>query len=221
MNSIENFLTKCLNEILFNKLNLSISEERMNSISAKFLLYMAELKKWNKTYNLTSIEDERDIIIKHFADSLLYLCFIPEGKLSIADIGSGAGFPGIPIAILREDLYVTLVEPSWKKVAFLKNIKKKLELSNIDILQARVEDVDRKFDIVLTRALWSMGDFLKKCKGLIKEGGYFLIGKAAKLNQELIDLPDNIRIDILEFSLPKTELSSKEIKRAIIKLCVC
>jgi len=76
-----------------------------NEILEKFIIYLNELKKWNKTYNLTSIENNVEIIIKHFLDSLLYLCFIPEKQLSIADVGSGAGFPGVPIAIcLRPDL---------------------------------------------------------------------------------------------------------------------
>lgn len=182
----------------------------------KFLLYLKELKKWNKAYNLTSIEDEKEIIVKHFIDSLFYLSFIPEESLKIADIGSGAGFPGVPIAIVRACLEVVLIEPSWKKCAFLKNIKRKLDLNNVKIIQAKAEEVDEKFDIVVSRALWSIKDFVEKCQHMLKEGGHFLISKSLKLEEEIKDLPQGYKIQIKEFTLPIWKA-----KRYIIKIEKC
>ncbi|MDI6714752.1 MAG: 16S rRNA (guanine(527)-N(7))-methyltransferase RsmG [Thermodesulfovibrio sp.] len=183
----------------FLKLHLKLSDD---SVADKFLIYLTELKKWNKNYNLTSIEDEKEIIVKHFLDSLLYLSFIPEKSLNIADIGSGAGFPGVPIAIVREDLKISLIESSWKKCAFLKNIKRKLKLPNIAVYQAKAEEIEAKFDIVVSRALWSMKEFIEKCKNLLEENGYFLISKSLKLQEEIKELPQEYKVQIKEFDLP-------------------
>ena len=99
------------------ELGFTPSKEQINA----FMIYLSELKKWNKAYNLTGLEKDEDIIIKHFLDSLLYLKAIPNGEIRIADIGSGAGFPGIPIKILRPEIEMFLIEPSRKKSAFLKS----------------------------------------------------------------------------------------------------
>lgn len=168
----------------------------------KFILYLHELKKWNRAYNLTSLKDDREIIIKHFIDSLFYLCFIPQKPARIADVGSGAGFPGVPLAIANPELTVTLIEPSWKKVAFLKNLKIKLKLNNIEILQAKAEEIHKKFDIVLCRALWSIKDFVENCGHLIKENGFFLISKSKKIEEELKKVSQKLKIEIKEFTLP-------------------
>lgn len=178
----------------------------------KFIFYLKELKRWNKAYNLTSLEDEKEIIVKHFVDSLLYLCFIPETPVKIADVGSGAGFPGVPIAIVRPDINVTLIEPSWKKVAFLKYIKRNIQLRNIEIAQSKAEQINENFDIVISRALWSIKDFFKKCKHLTKEGA-LIISKSVRIEEELEEIPKNIRIETKEFILPIFNA-----KRFIIKL---
>lgn len=193
MSELKEFFKKCLKEIPF----LEVSDDKID----KFILYLQELKKWNRAYNLTSIDDEREIIVKHFIDSLFYLSFIPQAA-QIADIGSGAGFPGVPLAIVNPNLTVTLIEPSWKKVAFLKNLKIKLKLTNIEILQAKAEDIHRKFDIVLCRALWPIKDFVENCKHLIKEEGFFLVSKSKKIEEELKNLPQGLNIEIKEFTLP-------------------
>lgn len=126
MQDLKEFLKQSLHYIATLSVLSQNNQEKCfnNEILEKFIIYLNELKKWNKTYNLTSIEDDVAIIIKHFLDSLLYLCFIPEKQLSIADVGSGAGFPGVPIAIVRPDLKITLIEPSWKKVRFFEKHKK-------------------------------------------------------------------------------------------------
>lgn len=200
MEELKSFLKQCLN------LNDEVAIE-------KFLIYLKELKRWNKAYNLTSIEDEKEIVVKHFLDSLFYLWFIPEKPFSITDVGSGAGFPGVPIAIVREDLKIALIEPSWKKVAFLKNLKRKLELKNIEVYQSKAEEVREKFDIVISRALWSIKEFVQRCKHLLKDGGFFLISKSLKLQQEIDELPKEYEVEIKEFDLPVVDG-----KRYIVKI---
>ncbi|MEM3112747.1 MAG: 16S rRNA (guanine(527)-N(7))-methyltransferase RsmG, partial [Candidatus Anstonellales archaeon] len=98
-----------------------------------FMTYLAELKKWNRVYNLTGLRTDEDIIIRHFLDSLLYLKAIPEGGLSIADVGSGAGFPGIPIKIMRPDIQLALIESSRKRSAFLRHIIRILRLDKTNV----------------------------------------------------------------------------------------
>lgn len=214
MQDIKDFFKRSLSKEIVEELCLNNIDEFITP----FIVYLRELKKWNKAYNLTAIEEEREIVIKHFIDSLLYLYFIKDKSLTIADVGSGAGFPGIPIAIVRPYLKIKLIEPSWKKCAFLKNIKRKLELNNVEIIEAKAEDVSEKFDIVLSRALWSIKDFIEKCSHLLKEGGFFLISKSLKIEEELKDLLSEAKIEIKEFTLPEVFNFSKESKRFIIKI---
>ncbi|TAN43085.1 MAG: 16S rRNA (guanine(527)-N(7))-methyltransferase RsmG [Nitrospirae bacterium] len=188
--------------------------EPKNHVIASFETYLAELKKWNKAYNLTALKKDEEIIIKHFLDSLLYLKLLPENACSVADIGSGAGFPGAPIAIVRPDIAITLVEPSRKKCAFLRNIKRVLQLNNVEILESRVEDIkDVVFDVAVTRALFSLDDFVKKTKQLIKKDGILILNKGPKLDSEIKQLPDTIKYEITEMALPFSEA-----KRNLIKI---
>lgn len=221
MKELKDFFKKCFSNTLISSLKLPENDRQIEFLTDKFLFYLSELKKWNKAYNLTSIEDEKEIIVKHFIDSLLYLCFISENSFNIADIGTGAGFPGIPIAIVRPRLKITLIEPSWKKCAFLKNIKRKLELENIEIIKAKAEEIHDKFDIVISRALWSIKDFIKHCNHLLKKEGYFLISKALKIDEEIKDLPERCNIEIKEFELPGINSLQTGGKRYIIKIEKC
>ncbi|WP_297213034.1 MULTISPECIES: 16S rRNA (guanine(527)-N(7))-methyltransferase RsmG [Thermodesulfovibrio] len=218
MQKIEEFFREHINSENFLELKLPVNQEEMNTLIDKFMIYLKELKKWNKSYNLTSIDNEREIIIKHFLDSLLYLCYIPQKFAYIADIGSGAGFPGMPIAIARPYLHVTLIEPSWKKCAFLKNIKRKIGIKNVDVLQGKAEEVDKTYDIITTRALWSIKDFVKRCNALLKEEGYFIVSKSWRYEEEIKELSEEYRFEIKEFILPATEVSCREHKRFIIKI---
>ncbi len=152
------------------------------------LILVAELKKWNKAYNLTSIRTDRGIIIKHILDSLLYLNALPEGALNIADLGSGAGFPGIPIKIMRPDLEVSLVEPSRKKASFLRNIIRLLGLTGANVLQMRAEDISedikKTFDVVVSRATFSITDFIKAACPYLRSDCMLLISKGPNFLDE-------------------------------------
>ena len=171
-----------------------------------FITYLHELKKWNRAYNLTALTKDEDIIIKHFIDSLLYLKAIPEKNgYTVCDIGSGAGFPGAAIAIVRPDLKITLIEPSRKKAAFLRNLKRALSLDNVEVLESRVEDVENGlFDIAMTRALFTISDLIKKAGHVLKENGLFVLSKGPKLEEEIKQLGPDIKCEVLTVPLPLT-----------------
>lgn len=193
------------------ELGISIQDETV----ARFLSYLFELKKWNRAYNLTALKNDRDIIIKHFFDSLLFLKVFPFDSGNVCDVGSGAGFPGIPIAIIRPDISITLIEPSRKKCAFLRNIKRVINLNNVAVLEARVEDIkDYEFNIAVTRALFSISEFIKKTKHLVKNSGCFIVSKGPKFQDELLEMPPGAHFEHLSASVPLTSLQRHLIKVA-------
>ncbi len=174
----------------------------------RFGIYLSELKKWNKVYNLTAITDDEEIVIKHFLDSLLYLKAIPRGRITICDVGSGGGFPGLPLAIVRPDLLISLLEPSRKKIAFLRQVRRLLALENIETLNFRAEElVESQFDIVVTRATFSVSEFLKKAGHIVKPGGIFVMNKGPKYEEEIKDLPSGKSTEVITASLPKSGIS--------------
>lgn len=168
-----------------------------------FLFFCTELKKWNKAYNLTAITDDREIVAKHFLDSLLYLKAIPAEVQTLCDVGTGAGFPGIPIALVRPNLQVTLIEPSRKRCSFLRHMTKRLNLKNIEVIEAKAEAVDAgPFDLVLTRATYTIADLLKKAGHLAKPGGWFLFSKGPKYEEEIREIADSNTPEVIDAELP-------------------
>ncbi len=154
--------------------------------SGQFEKYLAELKRWSKAYSLTSLKTDRDIVVKHFLDSALYLKAIPAEVKSIADIGAGAGFPGVVLKILRPHLEVILVEPVQKKDTFLRNVIGKLKLEGISTLRMRIEDVsDMQVDAACTRALFSVKALVEQAGHIVKPGGIFILSKGPKGKEEL------------------------------------
>ncbi|MBE0426317.1 MAG: 16S rRNA (guanine(527)-N(7))-methyltransferase RsmG [Nitrospirae bacterium] len=176
-----------------------------------FLFYLSELKKWNRAYNLTGLKKDEDIIIKHFLDSLLYLKAMPEGEIRVADIGSGAGFPGIPIKIIRQEIEMYLIEPSGKKSSFLGHIIRHLSMGKIEVVEKRIEDikVSRELpvavNVAVTRALFSIKDFIKKASHIVKQGGTLVLNKGPKVKDEIKNL-EGIRYQISAVSLPLTHI---------------
>lgn len=167
-----------------------------------FLTYLEELKKWNKAYNLSGLKIDRDIIIKHFLDSLLFAKALPPEALTLADIGSGAGFPGIPIKIMFPHLSVFLVEPTQKKANFLRHISSNLRLKNVEIMDKRIEDVKGlTVDVVVTRALYSIRELIEKTKGIVSENGILILSKGPGLEKELEGIEQDA-ISISDFKLP-------------------
>ncbi len=182
--------------------------EPVNSILNGFEYYLTELKRWNRTYNITGIKDDLEIIRKHFLDSLLYLEFIKDSD-EVMDVGTGGGFPGVVIKLVRPSLKMILVEPSRKKVAFLKHITYELKLRDITIYQKRVEELkDIKVDVVVSRALFNLKDMIKKACRVLKNGGIIVMNKGPEFLEELrvIKMDPFFDIKVFERILPTTDI---------------
>jgi len=163
-----------------------------------FVLYAKELIRWNRKMNLTAITDAEALAIKHFLDSIAPATLIPPDA-SLLDIGSGAGFPGIPLKIVRPDLRVTLIDAVRKKVNFQKHVIRTLALENIGSHQSRAEEfcAPKPFDVVITRALSSLKQFAALALPLLAENGVMLAwkGMPAEAQAEISDLQSNAIMD--------------------------
>jgi 16S rRNA (guanine527-N7)-methyltransferase len=159
---------------------------------AKLLAYLDLLAKWNRTYNLTAVRDPADMVSRHLLDSLAVLPFV-HGK-NLADLGSGAGLPGVPLAIARPDLAVTLVESNGKKARFLREAIRSLPLANVTVAQARVQDATGTFDTITARAFASLPDMLAWGGHLLAPNGRWLALKGRADPAELGAMPDGFRI---------------------------
>lgn len=154
-----------------------------------FYLYMENLIDWNQKINLTAIKDEKEIIIKHFIDSILVNKYIDGSRL--LDIGSGAGFPGIPLKIINRDLNVTLIDSVNKKVSFMKDSIDKMRLENIEALHIRAEDLAHEkeyreqFDIVVSRAVANMTTLVEYMIPFVRVGGRCLCLKGPNCEEEI------------------------------------
>lgn len=140
----------------------------------RLLDYMALLVKWNRTYNLTAIRDPLAMVGQHLLDSLAVLPHLPlAANARLADAGSGAGLPGIPLAIARPDWRVTLAEASQKKAAFLRQAAIELHLSNVEVHEGRVEAWRPQplFEVVISRAFAALADFIAACRHLLAPAG--------------------------------------------------
>ncbi len=160
-----------------------------------FMKYMGELNAWGRAINLIHRKDEGEIILKDFLDSLTIIEYLPQGA-SIVDIGSGAGFPGIPIKIVRDDLSVVLWEATRKKVYFLKNVVRELALKRISVFWSSDRgrgDFIASFDLAISRALSSLDKFASIGIPLLKKGGILLAMKGKRGEEEL-----NNNIQMLE-----------------------
>ncbi|KAF0184552.1 MAG: 16S rRNA (guanine527-N7)-methyltransferase [Nitrospirae bacterium] len=198
MAAVKDLLTGGLSE-----LGIAADEKIVDAL----LFYLSELKRWNKAYNLTAITDDKEIVAKHFLDSLLYLKALPETARNLCDVGSGAGFPGLPMALVRLDLPVTLIEPSRKRCAFLRNLSKRLALQNVDVIEAAAEEVgELRFDAVLTRATFSVAELIRKAGHLLAARGVFILSKGEKAKEELLQVPDGFQVKTLSLMLPGTDI---------------
>ncbi|MBI5182866.1 MAG: 16S rRNA (guanine(527)-N(7))-methyltransferase RsmG [Nitrospinae bacterium] len=162
-----------------------------------FITYLWELRKWNKKINLTAIIGERDIIIKHFINSILFLYAFPSGYIKeVMDIGSGGGFPGIPIKIVRPELSILLVDKSRKKVNFLKHICRLLDLKGINCIAEQAGDMAlipeniERFDIILSKGIGRLMVFLSAVTPLLKRGGLFITQKGDDYQKEIKEVEE-------------------------------
>jgi len=154
----------------------------------QFNIYLCELKAWNEKFNLTAIKEDRDIVVKHFLDSLTPLKFIKTGS-RLLDIGSGAGFPGIPLKIVEPTLKVTLLDSVNKKVTFMKHIITELDLTYIEAIHSRAEDLAKTrkggFDVVISRALAGLSDFVKLGEPFLAKDGILIAMKGKNVDDEV------------------------------------
>ena len=157
----------------------ALGVELTPEMSGLFMRYLSELKVWNRKINLTSLRDDGDIVIGHFLDSLSAARFMPaEGRL--LDIGSGAGFPGLPIKIVYPSLCVTLIDSVQKKAAFMREIVRVLGLEGVSVVWGRAEDegngiTRRSFERVITRAVGSIPDMLGLSEPYLAPGGRIIL----------------------------------------------
>lgn len=181
-----------------------------------FLKYKDLILEWNQKFNLTAIKDESDIIIKHFLDSLVIGKYINSGNL--IDIGTGAGFPGIPLKILFPHMEMTLVDSTNKKILFLKEVKKELCLENISFIHKRAEEMGvdslyrEKFSFVVSRAVSNLQVLSELCIPLLKVNGSFIAMKGPGAEEEIKLSKSGIKIlggeisKVDEIELPKDNL---------------
>jgi len=162
---------------------------------AKLLAYLGLLVKWNRTYNLTAIRDERDMVTQHLLDSLAVLPHL-GAMARLADVGSGAGLPGLPLAIVNPALAVGSIEANQKKAAFQQQAKIELGLANLSIHCRRVETLRPgvPFDGAISRAFSSLAEFVTQAGHLVRGGGRLLAMKGAYPDEEIAAVPADWRV---------------------------
>jgi 16S rRNA (guanine527-N7)-methyltransferase len=167
-------------------LDIQINREKID----QFAIHAAELLKWSQKTNLTAISDPLEIAVKHFLDSVAPARFIPPDT-SLLDVGSGGGFPGIPLKIMIPSLSVTLIDASRKKVSFLKHVIRRLGLTNIEACHVRAQDLSKDcgvhtaYDVIISRALTSMVNFVQMSWPLLATHGVIMAMKGKVTDKEI------------------------------------
>lgn len=185
--------------------------ENIPQVISKLLIYKELLIKWNKSFNLTSVKNT-EVVTHHFLDSLAIIPFIKS--FSLLDVGTGAGLPGIVIAIVNPDIKVSLIDKVGKKIAFIKRVVAELEIKNIDTYHDRVELLtsEEKYDGIISRAFSNMDDFIKSTKHLIKNQGVWYGMKSKKiLNDEMININE-------PWTLEKLDVPFLDAERYLVKV---
>ena len=173
----------------------------------QLLAYIQLIEKWNRVHNLTAVREPDQMVTLHILDSLAVLPHL-EGAKTLLDVGTGAGLPGIPLAIARPDLRVTLLDSSHKKTAFLMQARTELGLQNVEIACERVEQwrPERGFDLVVSRAFADLADFVSQAGHLVAPGGRLLAMKGVYPFEEIARVPASHRVaQVLELAVPTLE----------------
>ena len=186
-----------------SKLGLTITKEQQ----ARLIDYLSLLDKWNRVINLTAIRDPVDMIAQHLLDSLT---LVPHliGRINLADVGSGAGLPGIPVAVVRPDMRVALLESNQKKAAFLRQAKAELGLDNVEVHAVRAElfKPERLFAVVVSRAFAELDEFVRLSGHLTAPGGVMLAMKGLYPYEELTRLPANCSVrEVIPLDVPQLD----------------
>ncbi len=185
----------------------------------RFKAYSALLKEWNEKMNLTAVTDDDGISVKHFLDSILPLAHIDlKDGASVADIGTGAGFPGIPFKIVRSDISLTLIDSLNKRITFLNEVIKSLDLEDVQTFHGRAEDMGKtkdfreRFDMVVSRAVANLRVLSEYCLPFVKVGGSFVALKSENTQEEIKEAEEIIKAlggkieSVIEARLPKSDI---------------
>lgn len=190
--SFEEFKLFFKEELEKNNLNTEIDYE-------SFYKYMKEILDWNEKINLTAIKDEKEFIVKHFVDSLTITSLVKD-KESVIDVGTGAGFPGIPLKIIHKDLEISLLDSVNKKIMVLNDIITKLSLQNIETIHSRVEDIAHMelyreaYDIATSRAVSNLTTLSEYLLPLVKVGGKVICMKGPNYEEEVSESKNAIKL---------------------------
>ncbi|EBL2669309.1 16S rRNA (guanine(527)-N(7))-methyltransferase RsmG [Salmonella enterica] len=182
-----------LSRLLANA-GISLTDHQKTQLVA----YVDMLHKWNKAYNLTSVRDPNEMLVRHILDSIVVAPYL-QGQRFI-DVGTGPGLPGIPLAIVLPDAHFTLLDSLGKRVRFLRQVQHELKLENITPVQSRVEAYPSEppFDGVISRAFASLNDMVSWCHHLPGEKGRFYALKGQLPGDEIASLPDNFSVESVE-----------------------
>lgn len=169
------------------EMGISLTEDQLS----QFIDYKDILLDWNEKVNLTAITDENEVMIKHFADSLSPLPFMDKKSASLIDVGTGAGFPGVPLKIANPNFKVTLLDSLNKRIAFLEELKKKIGIEDLRCIHSRAEDggmdvlLREKFDYCVSRAVAKISVLSEYCLPFVKVGGFFISLKGPEVEDEI------------------------------------
>lgn len=205
-----NFVKKC------SDLGISLSDKQIE----QFLNYYELLVEWNSFMNLTAITDFDEVILKHFVDSISLCKYISfQHGDTLIDIGTGAGFPGIPIKIICPDCKITLLDSLNKRINFLNTVIKQLHLTDIITIHGRAEDIAKtkehreNYNYAISRAVANLSTLSELCIPFVKQNGYFISYKSEKGNEELLEAKNAIEIlggsvdKQISYQLPDSDLS--------------
>lgn len=189
------FKEKLIVALKDNSIELEVTDNK----AEKLFNLMKTMLEVNKSMNLTAITDEDAIIVKHYADSLTVSSYIPQNA-RIIDVGCGAGFPCLPLAIFREDLKITALDSTAKRIKYIGDTAKKLDITNVIPIVARAEELGKQngyresFDVATARAVAALPVLSELCLPFVKNGGLFVSMKASQGSQEALDAQNAIRI---------------------------
>lgn len=207
-------------------LSVEVNKEKID----QFNQFYDILIEWNKVMNLTAITDYKDVVEKHFLDSLSIERILNlDGIKTVMDVGTGAGFPGIPLKIIYPELKVTLLDSLNKRVKFLNEVIRQLELKNIDAIHGRAEDIGKnenyreKYDLCVSRAVANLATLSEYCMPFVKVGGVFVSYKSGDIDEEVLKSKKAVSLfggkieEVVKFQLPGTDINRAFVKIKKIK----
>lgn len=177
--------------------------ELTDTAAEKLAAFIGLLEKWNRVYNLTAVRDPHAMVVRHVLDSLVVLPFLTDG--SLLDVGTGAGLPGLPLAIARPELAVTLLDANAKKLRFVRQATFELGLGDVEVVQSRMQEYQpaRSFDMVISRAVAKLSELYRQTVRLVRPGGRIFFMKGSLPAEEIQELaPDRETLHIECLKIP-------------------